>query len=48
VPQPYGTDTVLVGLLNRFALYGLLAEVETLGLDLVEVRQLTPHRRSPE
>jgi hypothetical protein len=46
--QRHGTDTVLTGLLDRFAPYGVLAEVEALGLDLVEVRQLTPHRRSPE
>jgi len=39
---------VLTGLLDRSALYGVLAEVEALGLDLVEVRQLTPRRRSPE
>ncbi len=39
VPQPRGADTVLTGLLDRSALYGVLAEVEALGLDLVEVRQ---------
>jgi len=42
-----GTDTVLTGLLDRSALYGVLAEIEALGLDLVEVRQLTRHRKSP-
>jgi len=47
VPQPRGADTVLTGLLDRSALYGVLAEVEALGLDLVEVRQLIPQRRSP-
>jgi len=47
VPQHHGADTVLTGLLDRSALYGVLAEVEALGLDLVEVRQLTPQRRSP-
>ena len=47
-PQHHGADTVLTGLLDRAALYGVLAEVETLGLDLVEVRQLTPQSRSPE
>jgi hypothetical protein len=41
-----GGHTVLTGLLDRSALYGVLAEVEALGLDLVEVRQLTPDRRS--
>src|ERR1019366_5846039 len=44
----HGAETVLTGLLDRAALYGVLAEVEPLGLDLLEVRQLTPHRRSPE
>jgi hypothetical protein len=39
---------VFTGLLDRSALYGALAEVEALGLDLVEIRQLTPQRRSPE
>jgi hypothetical protein len=33
---------VLTGLLDRSALFGVLAEVEALGLDLVEVRQLSP------
>jgi hypothetical protein len=48
VPQHHGADTVLTGLLDRSALYGVLAEVEALGLDLVEVRQLVPEGRSPE
>jgi hypothetical protein len=39
---------VLTGLLDRSALYGVLAEVEALGLDLVEIRQLRPQGRSPE
>ncbi len=43
-----GAETVLTGLLDRSALYGVLAEVEALGLDLLEVRQLTPERKSPE
>ena len=47
VPHPRGADTVLTGLLDRSALYGVLAEVEALGLDLVEVRQLGPQGRSP-
>ena len=47
VPQWHGADTVLTGLLDRSALYGVLAEIEALGLDLVEVRQLTRHRKSP-
>ena len=48
VPRHDGADTVLTGLLDRSALYGVLAEVEALGLDLVEVRQIAPQRRSPE
>jgi hypothetical protein len=48
VPRRHGADTVLTGLLDRSALYGVLAEVEALGLDLVEVRLLTPDGKSPE
>jgi hypothetical protein len=44
----HGADTVLTGLLDRSALYGVLAEIEALGLDLVEVRQLTPDRKSAQ
>jgi len=40
--------TVLTGLLDRSALYGVLAEIEALGLDLLELRKLTPDRTSPE
>jgi hypothetical protein len=47
VSRQHGADTVLTGLLDRSALYGVLAEVEALGLDLVEVRQLTSERKSP-
>ena len=46
-PHHHGTHTVLTGLLDRSALYGVLAEIEALGLDLLEVRQLTPDRESP-
>jgi hypothetical protein len=42
-----GADTVLTGLLDRSALYGVLAEIEALSLDLLEVRQLSPDRKSP-
>jgi hypothetical protein len=41
VPQHHGADTVLTGPLDRSALYGVLAEIEAFGLDLVEIRQLT-------
>jgi len=47
VPQQHGAHTVLTGLLDQSALYGVLAEIEALGLDLVELRQLAPQRRSP-
>ena len=42
-----GAHTVLTGLLDRSALYGVLAEIEALGLDLLEVRQLAPDPGSP-
>jgi hypothetical protein len=35
-----GADTVLTGLLGHSALHGALAQIEALGLDLVEVRQV--------
>jgi protein-disulfide isomerase len=44
-PQQHGADTVLTGLLDRSALYGVLAEIEALGLDLLEIQKLTPDRR---
>jgi len=47
-PRRHGAETVLTGLLDRSALYGMLAEVEALGLDLLEVRRLSPDRTSPE
>ena len=40
-PRHQGADTVLTGLLDRSALFGVLAEIEALGLELIEVRQLT-------
>jgi hypothetical protein len=46
-PQRHGAHTVLTGLLDRSALYGVLAEIEALGLDLLEVRQLARDRESP-
>jgi hypothetical protein len=46
-PRRDGATTVLTGLLDRSALHGVLAEIDALGLDLLEVRQLTPDRESP-
>jgi hypothetical protein len=48
VSQRNGAHTVLTGVLDRAALYGVLAEVEALGLDLLELRQLVPQRKSPD
>lgn len=48
VPRHHGTETVLTGLLpDSAALYGVLAELEALGLDLLEVRKIPPRRRPP-
>jgi hypothetical protein len=47
-PQQDGAHTVLTGLLDRSALYGVLAEVEALGLDLLEVRRLAQDCKSQE
>jgi hypothetical protein len=48
MPRRHGADTVLTGLLDRSALYGVLAEIDALGLDLLEVRQLEPDRESSD
>ena len=47
-PRHHGAHTVLTGLLDRSALYGVLAEIEALGLDLLELRKLNPDRESPQ
>jgi hypothetical protein len=39
--QRHGPETVLTGVLDQPGLYGVLAEIQALGLDLLEVRQLT-------
>jgi hypothetical protein len=42
-PRPGGDDTVLAGMLaDQAALYGVLTEIEALGLELIEVRRITP------
>jgi hypothetical protein len=43
-----GPETVLTGMLDRPGLHGVLAEIEALGLDLLEVRRLPHAPRSPE
>lgn len=48
VPEQQGPITVLTGVLDQSALYGVLAEIEALGLQLLEVRLLPPELRSPE
>ena len=42
-----GPETVLTGVMDRSGLYGVLAEIEALGLDLLELRQLREERESP-
>ena len=46
--QQCGAHTALASFLDRSALHGVLAEIEALGPDLLEVRQLEPQRKSPE
>jgi hypothetical protein len=42
--QPRGENTVLTGALpDQASLYGVLAEIEALGLELLEVHSLPPH-----
>jgi hypothetical protein len=43
-----GKETVLTGLLqDRSAVFGVVAQVEALGLELVELRRVRPRPRSP-
>jgi len=43
-----GPETVLTGVLDQPELYGVLAEIEALGLDLLELRRITTEAKSPE
>jgi hypothetical protein len=47
VHQLDGGETVLTGLLtDRSALFGVLAEIEALGLELIEIRRIRPEPRA--
>jgi hypothetical protein len=49
VPELKGSETVLTGLLeDRSALYGVLAQIEALGLELLELRQIQARPTSRE
>jgi hypothetical protein len=44
-----GSETVLTGLLkDRSAVFGVLGQIEALGLELVELRQIPARPQSPE
>jgi hypothetical protein len=45
VSQVNDQDTVLTGVLDHAALYGVLAQIEALALDLVELRRLDPRQK---
>jgi hypothetical protein len=45
LPELEGSETVLTGVLeDRSALFGVLAQIEALGLDLLELRQIDDGR----
>ena len=49
VSEMSGSETVLTGLLeDQSALFGVLAQIEGLGLELLELRQIPAGPRSPE
>jgi hypothetical protein len=43
--ETQGQDTLLQGVADQAALHGVLARIETLGLELLEVRRLAPRGR---
>lgn len=46
--QPHGGDTLLTGALaDQSALHGVLARIEALGLELLEVRRGSPGGMTP-
>lgn len=49
VSEVRGTDTVLTGLLeDRSAVFGVIAQIEALGLELVELRDVRATQRPHE
>jgi hypothetical protein len=49
VSELKGSETVLTGLLeDRSAVFGVLAQIEALGLELVELRQIRARPKSHE
>ena len=49
VSEVKGSETVLTGLLeDRSALFGVLAQIEALGLELLELRQIRARPASRE
>jgi hypothetical protein len=49
VSELKGRETVLTGLLvDRSAVFGVVAQIEMLGLELLELRQIPSTRQSPE
>ena len=45
--QAQGEDTVLTGALDQAALYGVLTQLEALGLELLDVRRESPRGVTP-
>jgi hypothetical protein len=49
VSELRGSETVLTGLLeDRSAVFGVLGQIEALGLELVELRHIRARPKSPE
>jgi hypothetical protein len=49
VSQLKGGATVLTGLLeDRSAVFGVIAQIEALGLELLEIRRIQPRSKAPE
>jgi hypothetical protein len=47
--QLKGSETVLIGVLeDRSAVFGVLAQIEALGLELLELRQIRPRPQRAE